>query len=91
MDKPEIAVEPLAEPPAQPPDAPCPYPPKSEHRYHHAAGHAYEAGYGAAHCLKLLANQYVSYNSSLAQGSSGSFRDYTNMPLADPMLSEEVL
>ena len=91
MDKPKIAVEPPTKPPAQPPDAPCPDPPKSERRYHHVAGHAYEAGHGVAHYLKLLASQYVCYNSGLDEGSSESFNGCTNKPPADPMLSEEVL
>src|SRR5215216_1903915 len=87
MDKPEIVVE----PPAQPPDAPCPDSPKSEHQHHRMPGHAYEAGYGAAHCLKLLATQCACYNSGLDGGLSESVHGYTNKPPAEPRLSEGVL
>jgi hypothetical protein len=54
MGKSKIVDELSTEPPARPLDVLCPDLPKSEHHYQHAAGHAYEAGYGVAHCLKLL-------------------------------------
>ena len=91
MDKLEVAIEPLAESPAPPPDALCPDPPKSKHQHHRASGHAHEAGYGAVHYLKLLASQYVCYNSGLDEGSSESFNGCTNKPPVEPLLSEEVL
>ena len=91
MGKPDIVVEMPTELPAQPPNAPCPDPPKPEHHYQYAAGHAYEAGYGATHCFKLLANQYACYNSGLDEGLSESVHGYTNKPPIEPQPSEEVL
>ena len=87
MDKPENAVE----PPAQPPDAFCPDPPKSEHRYHYAPGHAYEASYGVAHCLKLLASQCACYSSDSDGEWNESSRDYANKPAAGLKLFEGAL
>ena len=87
IGKPEI----VAEPPAQPHTMLCASPPKPEHHYQCTAGHAYEAGYGVAQCLKLLASQYVYYNSGSDKGSSESFHGCKNKLSVELLLSEEVL
>ena len=89
MDKPEVAVEPLAEPPAHPPDVSGPLP-----------GYTRQADYGAERCLTRPLTPCVSYNSgsdfdeaelTRVEESSESYPGYRSRFLAEPGLFGQVL